>query len=332
MIHFCNVSRGLISRGKEATQPHLCCLRVKGIALWPITSRLKKQWGDQSWSWSTCVIMYLWTEELAGKFLFYAITHNTSWWLKSELCCWGIGVIYLNCGKWNLGTLESYRENCPSVQQRKEIGEEKHKALRGRRLLYKGKDSPEWYNGERSLGTGPVITEISAPPLPFLRGKAGKPRGWWWQGKLEASATWYKELKEENKRPLENTTEAERGAGQEKHANRFRQPDVAICITINSDVSRWMKAGPDRGLVPSMKLEAMVLSPSAGASYIFTKVQSNRLSSWERNWKIQGPGSMTIFSTSSLLISPSTELERFFIWTSPSSSHTIYLVGQFLAS
>lgn len=58
------------------------------------------------------------------------------------------------------------------------------------------------------------------------------------QGKLEASAMWYKELKEENKRPLQNRMEAERGAGQEKHANRFRQPDVAICSTINSDVSR----------------------------------------------------------------------------------------------
>ena len=58
------------------------------------------------------------------------------------------------------------------------------------------------------------------------------------QGKLEASVRRYKELKEENKRPLANRTEAERGAGQEKHANRFRQPDAAISITSNSDVSR----------------------------------------------------------------------------------------------
>lgn len=41
------------------------------------------------------------------------------------------------------------------------------------------------------------------------------------QDKLEAFVIWCQEL-EENNRPAENTMEAERGAGQEKHANIFR--------------------------------------------------------------------------------------------------------------
>lgn len=49
---------------------------------------------------------------------------------------------------------------------------------------------------------------------------------------------WYEELKEEIKRAAENRMEAERSACQEKHANIFRQPDAATCITINSNAFR----------------------------------------------------------------------------------------------
>lgn len=64
---------------------------------------------------------------------------------------------------------------------------------------------------------------------------------------------WCEESKEEIKRAAENRMEVERSARQEKHANIFRQPDAATCITISSAEFRWSRAGLARTLVPSMK-------------------------------------------------------------------------------
>lgn len=81
IIYLCKMSRRLSLRDREATQVHTqlsIYMNWMADAQWPLTNRLGKKWRDVSLTVTHISYLHsdLGTEELAAKFVLWAITHT----------------------------------------------------------------------------------------------------------------------------------------------------------------------------------------------------------------------------------------------------------------
>lgn len=131
-----------LSLGDEVpTQLYTCSPRVEWITdvQWTVTERLGEKWHLIMIMRHTCYLCSdLQTEELAQKFVFYAIIqliYCRNWNLNcavGELVLFNYTVVNDTWAYWNWFNREK-----------------EHRDLRGKRLLYKNKEGSQWYNTER---------------------------------------------------------------------------------------------------------------------------------------------------------------------------------------